>query len=106
LGVDVGTHYEAGARDGVVCGVGLRPGGEEVFLWEVEVRVWDSVGGGVFCHWGGGGAEMECVVFPAGLEEEACRNNRGECEGGEEVGEKSYCAGLGLRGNWGWDDYH
>lgn len=56
-----------------------RPGGEQVFLGEVEVCVWDAVGWQAFGLGDGCWAEMEGVVFSAGLEEEAFRDDVGDC---------------------------
>lgn len=69
-----------------MCIVGGGPVGEEVFLWKVEVRMGDALGGGVFRHGHGGGAEVQAVVFSAGLEEETFGDYRGEIESREEVG--------------------
>ena len=60
---------------------------KEVFLCVVEI--WFKLDAGVgFFVGGDGGAEVDAVVFCAGLEEDAVRVDRGEGERGEEVGEE------------------
>jgi len=55
----------------------FRPGGEEVFLREVEVRVLDAESGGVFGHRDRGGTEVEGIVLAASLKNESFGNDRG-----------------------------
>lgn len=81
---------------GVAGGVGEGGvGGEGVFLGVVEV-----CGGGVGdarVGFEGGdvaGAEVEGVVFCAGLEEDVARGEGGKGEGGEEIGEEGCLGGC------------
>lgn len=71
----IGAEDEAWPRDAPGGGVFCGPGGERVFLGEVEVWVGDAFGGCVFGLRDGGGAEVEGVVLSAGLEEEAFGND-------------------------------
>jgi hypothetical protein len=77
----VGAEDEAGAGYGPGCVVLFGPGGEGVFLREVEVRVWDAVCGCVFRVWDGGGTDVKGIVLSAGLEEEAFGDYVGDGEG-------------------------
>lgn len=60
------------------------PGPEVVFLVIVEVWFEGYAGGGFFLG-SGDGAEVDAVVFGAGLEEDAFWGYRGEGQGVEEV---------------------
>ena len=85
MSVFVGADDEPRARDRPVRVILGGPGGEEIFLREVEVWVGNSEGGRVFGHGERGGAQVYGVVLSAGLKEKALRNDGGEGEGGEEV---------------------
>lgn len=67
----VGANYEGGAGDNPGSRVLEGPGGEEIFLGEVEVLVVDSFGRSVFCHGDGGGSEVDGIMLSASLEEKA-----------------------------------
>ena len=68
-------------------------------MGEVEVCVWDAVGWQAFGLGDGCWAEMEGVVFSAGLEEEALGDDLGDGEGAEEVGEEGYWSALVVDGD-------
>lgn len=92
-----GADDVAGAEDGGMAGgVGVGGvGGEGVFLGVVEVCR-SGVGDARVGFEGGdvAGAEVEGVVFCAGLEEDVARGEGGEGEGGEEVGEEGCLGGC------------